>query len=170
MNINRKNLSQNIKTSIILAIVSTLLGSNVQASSFGFQSGLAADNLPIGIQLEVDTDDRSSVEAGLSSNLYLTGGYKHFWNTTNHSELFTETSIGAGKIGLNREFPIFSIYVQQGYRWMLNDSTELELKGGLGVVAFQGFGCCTPVSPESAKTNWTYFPLPAIGIRMGFRF
>jgi hypothetical protein len=163
-------INQKIAQMLLAGISGTLLASSAHASSFGFQSGLAADNFPIGVHFELDTDPHSSVGFGLTALTSVNVGYKYFWNSNNHSGLFTEASVGT-----LLALPSVTAYVQQGYRWVFDSQVELEIKGGLGILGAKSY-FDQPIystgnsSYYSYEPTWRFAPLPSIGMRLGFRF
>ncbi len=118
----------------ISGTVGIFLNSSANASSFGLEAGLNPESFLVGIQLELDTTNHSSLSLNLSSLNDVNLGTKYFWNTQNHSGSFAELSAG-GFLAL----PIFSAYLQQGYFWIIDNQIELEIKGGLGIVRIQGY-------------------------------
>ncbi len=163
-----------ITKGLVTASIAILVNSSASANSFGLQSGLSLDNFPAGIQLEFDTDAHSSIGIGFSAITDLSASYKYFWNTTNHSGLFTEGSVGTVLLA-----PFVSVYLQQGYRWIFDNQVEFELKGGLGIAGVNtSFNQPTPVpypngsgySSYNSEPSWRFAPLPTIGLRVGFHF
>jgi hypothetical protein len=153
---------------VTLAVAS--IGTYAQASSFGLQSGFTTHTFPVGIQLELDTTDRSSLGLGLSLDADASLGFKYFYNTTNHSGLFTEISAGT-----TLDQPSASVYLQQGYRWVVNNQMELDLQGGIGVVGVRGQ--LQQLQPQIAdgvsnqnNMPWNFWIIPGLSMRLGFRF
>jgi hypothetical protein len=158
-------ITQKITRILIVGTAGILLGSSANASSFGLQTGIITENFPAGVQLELDTTDHSSIELGASALLIVGAGYKYFWNTTDHSGLFSEASVATHLL-----FPAFAGTFQQGYRWMLDPTTEFEVKGGMSIVGWGSYPMGPANYPSPSQVQWSVFPVPAFGIRIGFRF
>jgi hypothetical protein len=159
-----KSTFQRLKMCLMVSIIGVSLPSSAYASSFGLQAGIITENFPAGVQLELDTTDHSSIELGASALLIFGAGYKYFWNTTDHSGLFSEATVSTHFLA-----PAFAGTFQQGYRWMLDATTEFEIKGGMSIVGIENTTTNTTY-PSTSQTSWSVLPIPAFGIRIGFRF
>jgi hypothetical protein len=155
-----KTMIHHSKIGLVTSIALTLLTPYANASSFGLQTSTDISSFPASFQVDLDTTDRSSVGFGLGFFGSVSANSKYFWNTNNHSGLFTEASVSALWFG-----PSVSAYLQQGYRWLLDDHTELDLKGGLGIMATQNV-----YMGSQYEAGWSAGLLPTIGLKVGFRF
>ena len=111
---------------VILGAMVLGFGSSARANGIGFGPSLALDQIPLSIQFEYDLSEHWSLTAGVSLLAFANLGTTYFWKNSDGGPY---TSARAG-VGL--AFPVFSVYLHQGYRFALGEYSALDLEAGAG--------------------------------------